>query len=141
MGVVALISLLTEDEETLLGLEKEKEVCEELGIEFVNLPIEDRSLPLTHKDFLGEALGVLQRLKSGGNAAVHCRAGIGRSSLFSAAVLYFHGIFPEESLEIIAAARGFAVPDTDAQKDWIMGLEKWAEGFTDWTLDLSGLPG
>lgn len=57
------------------------------------------------------------RLRSGGHVYIHCRAGIGRSGLVTACLLYrlgFHAVW-----ETLERARGVAVPDTDEQKDWV----------------------
>jgi protein-tyrosine phosphatase len=50
---------------------------------------------------------------------VHCRAGIGRSSLIAGTVLVRFGIPPEEAWRLITAARGFRVPETPEQGEWL----------------------
>jgi protein-tyrosine phosphatase len=55
-----------------------------------------------------------------GNAvAVHCRAGIGRSSLIAACVLVLLGFAPGMAFDLIGKARGVKVPDTEEQRDWV----------------------
>ncbi|MEM6884289.1 MAG: protein-tyrosine phosphatase family protein, partial [Verrucomicrobiota bacterium] len=53
----------------------------------------------------------------------HCRAGIGRSSLCAAALLSHFGISGDESLKLIANARGLSIPDTQEQRDFIIGYD------------------
>ena len=54
------------------------------------------------------------------NTVIHCRAGIGRTSLVTAGVLLQAGFEPDEAFEHIGKARGMAVPDTDEQRDWVV---------------------
>ena len=58
-------------------------------------------------------------LEAGQSVAVHCRQGIGRSSLIAALLLVSAGVDPEAALAQISQARGCAVPDTLGQRDWI----------------------
>lgn len=141
LGFTNIICLLTDDEELLLGLEHQDIICERLGVKFLKLPVEDRSKPLTHKDFLGVALDTFQRLEAGECVAVYSRRGTGRTAIFCSSVLYFYGMYPEESLEVIETARGLCVPDTELQKEWILKLDNWVEGLTDLLIDSRGLPG
>ena len=58
----------------------------------------------------------------GRSIAIHCRAGIGRSSLVAASVLICLGTRPGEALRLIGNARGVPVPATDDQRDWVMAF-------------------
>jgi protein-tyrosine phosphatase len=58
-------------------------------------------------------------LASGKNVAVHCRQGIGRSSLVAASVLIAAGETPEEAFRHVEQARGRPVPDTAEQREWV----------------------
>jgi len=58
-------------------------------------------------------------LLRGQNVAVHCRAGIGRSSLICAAVMVVNGTDPGETWPVLTNARGTIVPDTDEQRRWL----------------------
>jgi protein-tyrosine phosphatase len=61
-------------------------------------------------------------LRTGKAVAVHCRAGIGRSALIAACVLVRSGYDVDGAFDTIAKARGMAVPDTQAQHDWVAAL-------------------
>lgn len=58
------------------------------------------------------------QLEAGKNVAVHCRQGIGRSGLIAAGVLMTSGAGPAEAMQIVSSARGVAVPETLAQRQW-----------------------
>lgn len=51
--------------------------------------------------------------------SVHCRQGIGRSSLVAAGLLIERGLHPDEALRRIEAARHTRVPETREQRSWI----------------------
>jgi protein-tyrosine phosphatase len=61
-------------------------------------------------------------LVEGAAIAVHCRQGIGRSSLVVASVLVASGVGPEEAWRRVSEARGREVPDTAAQRAWLYAL-------------------
>jgi len=118
-GVGVVISLLKRDEIEELGLEREAMLCEENSIAFLSFPIPDRGLPENVDLTLRFAADVAAKGKP---IAIHCRAGIGRSSVMAAAILVTKGIAPATALSAIAKTRGLPVPDTDAQRDWVLNL-------------------
>lgn len=118
-GLDMVASLLTSGEAVELGLEQEKALTQEEGLEFRTFPIPDYGVPSSRADFAG-FLGELHKaLQSGKNVGVHCRQGIGRSSLAVAALLVSAGEEPDEAFRRIAKARGREVPDTDEQRRWV----------------------
>jgi len=120
-GVTDLISHLTEMEIYALGLQDEGDVCTAAGMRFHHYPIGDGGLPSRpeYDFFIDSLVPVLQR---GGFIVVHCRGGIGRSSITAAALLIRLGMAPNEAVKAIAYARGFPIPDTMEQYDFIMSL-------------------
>jgi protein-tyrosine phosphatase len=122
-GVTDLVSHLTEYEVYTLGLTDEEEACAAAGIRFHLYPIEDRGIPEQpgFDLFIGELAAVIER---GGFVVVHCRGGIGRSSVAAAAVLVRLGRAPGDALKSIAQARGLPIPDTMEQYDFVMGLRR-----------------
>ncbi len=58
-------------------------------------------------------------IQQGKKVAVHCRQGIGRSSLISAALLISAGEDIEQALKAITKARGLEVPETAEQRKWL----------------------
>jgi protein-tyrosine phosphatase len=116
-GVGVVLSLLESDEVAELGLQDEASICEQAGIRFLNFPIRDRGVPTdpeAARRIVSEALG------TGLPLAIHCRTGIGRSSLMAALSLAHIGVDPETALTAIASARRLPVPDTDEQREWVL---------------------
>jgi protein-tyrosine phosphatase len=115
-GIDVVVSLLERDEVEDLDLGREASLCAENGIEFLSFPIRDRGLPADEAAFGCFANDLAKTQKA---VAVHCRAGIGRSSLMVATMLIGSGASAEDALAAIAKARGVPVPDTDEQRVWI----------------------
>jgi len=118
-GVDIVLSLLKREEERELDIVEEKSLCEENDLVFRSFPITDRAVPESRSAALELANSMLEELQSGRNVAIHCRAGIGRSSLIAACVLKLNGIDVDEAFDMIESARGFAVPDTPEQLEWV----------------------
>jgi protein-tyrosine phosphatase len=120
-GVDVLVCALPDPERQELGLAGEAQAAERAGLEFVTIPIADRSVPDPDAVVprLRELVG---RLEAGGHVVCHCRFGIGRASLLAAALLVLEGVYPQEAWRRLASARGQRVPDTDEQRRWIASL-------------------
>jgi protein-tyrosine phosphatase len=118
-GIDVIVSALSPPETEELGLLEEAECCRTNGIQFISFPIEDRSVPSSSTSF-SELLDSLKTSLAEGKAVgVHCRAGIGRSSLIAAALLIQNGLSPETAFLTIQEARGCPVPDTLEQRNWV----------------------
>lgn len=118
-GVGLAVSLLERGEVEELALADEARECAARGIEFISFPIADRGVPASMRDARGLIEDISARVRSGVAAAVHCRAGIGRSGLVVACVLLELGVPLGEVFPMIAAARRTSVPDTPEQRDWV----------------------
>lgn len=94
-GIDVIASALTPTETEELGLLEEAECCRTNGIEFLSFPIEDRSVPPSSSSFSELLNSVKSSLGEGKAVGIHCRAGIGRSSLIAAALLIQNGHSPE----------------------------------------------
>jgi protein-tyrosine phosphatase len=120
-GVTDLVSMLTRDEAYELGLSAEAELSAPIGLNYWNYPIRDRGLPHQPEfDVFIDQLAPL--LLAGRFLVIHCRAGIGRSSVTAAALLCRLGVRPTDAIVKISAARGFQIPDTEEQLQFILGL-------------------
>ncbi|MEV6211561.1 protein-tyrosine phosphatase family protein [Kitasatospora sp. NPDC051914] len=126
-GADVLVSALTEDEVDELGLTAEPRLAAAAGLEFVPLPIPDRTVP-DPAAVLPVLRRLAARLREGAHVVVHCRAGIGRSSLLAASLLVLDGTDPGTAWERIEHARGLTVPDTPAQRTWPAGPLRKALG-------------
>jgi protein-tyrosine phosphatase len=122
-GVQLVISLLEMAEVVELGLKHESQLCDATGIEFVSFPIPDRGVPESLRKTAEVAGSIATHVASGRAIAIHCRAGIGRSSLIAACALVCVGFESEPAFALIASARGMSVPDTDEQRLWVKAFE------------------
>jgi hypothetical protein len=118
-GIDIVVSLLEPAEIAELGLGRESGLCQEHGIELISFPIRDRGVPPSAKEAAALARELTARIAAGKAVAVHCRAGIGRSSVIAACVMVSVGAEPRAAFDVIAASRGTKVPDTDEQRDWV----------------------
>ena len=124
-GVDVIVSLLEEAE--IPGLtEAERSLCEEMGVEFFSFPVRDKTVPDSADTIAIIARRLDDRILSGKSVAIHCRAGIGRSTTLAACVLFLLGVDGEIALDMIAAARGLEVPETEAQRQWVLGFSQAA---------------
>ncbi len=121
-GADIVVSLLSDREVSDCGLDGEKEHCRELGIEFRRFPITDHGIPDSADAFL-ELICELHDASSKDRGIVaHCLAGIGRSTMVAASLLVRSGLTLDEALGRISLSRGFQVPDTTDQRDWLRSL-------------------
>ena len=118
-GVDVLVSALTPYETEDMGLLEESECCQNYGLEFLSFPIEDRSVPASFSEFDGLLNSLTDRLRKGKAVGVHCRAGIGRSSMIVACALIRDGLSVDSAFHVIQDARGLSVPDTAEQRQWV----------------------
>ncbi len=118
-GVDVVVSLLEIEEVEELGLQREAELCRATGIQFVSFPISDRGVPKSQREAAELAESVAADVAAGRSVAIHCRAGIGRSSVIAACALIRAGLSADTAFAGIARARGVSVPDTDEQRDWV----------------------
>jgi protein-tyrosine phosphatase len=118
-GIRVVVSTLTADEIADFDLQKEKAICETAGIRLISFPIVDRGVPSSLRATLDLVTDLEARPSAGDNVAVHCRQGIGRSSLMAACVLASGAIDPETAFDRIQASRGCTVPETVEQRQWV----------------------
>jgi protein-tyrosine phosphatase len=129
-GIRTVVSLLEWDEAVELGLDNEEALCHAVGLRFISFPIPDRGVPGSDAGFAGLINSLVERLHAGEPVAVHCRAGIGRSGLVSACVLGALGVATEPAFAMLSRARGVAVPDTEAQAEWVREFMRGRSGTT-----------
>jgi protein-tyrosine phosphatase len=125
-GIATVVCLLDQDEVAELGLREEAELCRRYDIEFISFPIEDRGVPGSTRDAQMLSQRIASTMIDGANVAIHCRAGIGRSGVIAACTLICLGSEAAAALDLISKVRGVRVPDTDAQRDWVVAFEQAA---------------
>lgn len=126
-GIDVVVSLLDPTETDEFGLKQEAALCAASGLEFVAMPVADRGVPTSSDQFARLVARLSESLSGRKAVGVHCRAGIGRSSMLAAALLVACGVTPTEALNRIQAARGCPVPDTPEQRAWIV---RFADSFS-----------
>ena len=118
-GADVLVSMLTPSEATELGLAQEARAARAAGLQFVALPTPDRGVPeIAPLRALVRLLA--DELESSKHVVVHCRMGIGRSSMVAAAVLMARGLPEDDAWAAVGRARGLEVPDTTEQRSWAL---------------------
>jgi protein-tyrosine phosphatase len=119
-GVGMVVSLLTLAELWTSGLVEEGAACHEAGLCFVAFPISDHGVP----PFTAETFAIINELaqeaRTGTHLAIHCWAGIGRSALITACVLVALGMDVQTVLREISRVRGYDVPETEEQVQWVL---------------------
>jgi protein-tyrosine phosphatase len=118
-GVDVLVSMLTGQEAARLGLENEKEVAENAGMTFLSLPIIDHTTPSDAPETYQTIQQIADLNAAGQTVVCHCFAGIGRSATIAACVLVLRGYSATQAMDMLSEARGFAVPETLDQEDWV----------------------
>jgi protein tyrosine/serine phosphatase len=118
-NIRTVVSLLEPQEIAELNIEDEPRLCALRGIQFISFPIRDRGVPISHGALNQLFVPLLPDVKRGLTVAVHCRAGIGRSGLVAGCILVRAGIRYSEIFPALSRARGLAVPDTEAQAEWV----------------------
>jgi protein-tyrosine phosphatase len=127
-GVQVIVSLLSDEEVAELGLTDEERLVNTNGLRFIGFPIDDYDVPASANELRKLLKQLEELLNQGQNVAIHCRAGIGRSSLVAACLLVNQGKDTRDSFQQISSARGVAVPDTVAQREWVGEFARIAAG-------------
>jgi len=117
-GVHIVVSALTLSECVELELMREADACSQAGLEYISVPIEDRSVPESHHAFMVRLEGLAHAISNGAHVVVHCRQGIGRASLIAVGVLCVAGWDEELAWRRVEEARGRPMPDTPEQRSW-----------------------
>jgi protein-tyrosine phosphatase len=122
MGFDTLVCLLTQEEISLLGLEKEKEECASRNIKFIHFPVADFGVPGEMQEMISLAEALNAEISKGKKVIAHCRGGIGRSSLLACALLMQQGITCKEAIALVSKKRDRKVPETAEQEAWLEKL-------------------
>jgi protein-tyrosine phosphatase len=120
-GVSLLVSALELEEMMELELFEEADVAERLGLTYLAAPMPHGGVP-TMATIASVVPQMVDVVKTGRLVAVHCRSGIGRSSLIVGCALASMGTAPDIAWTRVGAARGKQVPDTVEQREWLYGF-------------------
>lgn len=119
-----VVSLLETEEAEDLELTDEAAACCRLGLEFVDIPIPDRSTPALDSSVMTAISSLASRWGSGKSIVIHCRMAYGRAPMIAACILISRGASAGDAIAKVAAARGVPVPETAEQREWIARYEK-----------------
>ncbi|ADN74606.1 dual specificity protein phosphatase [Ferrimonas balearica DSM 9799] len=119
-GVAAVVTTLTEEELTRFGIPTLGQEVEAAGMQWVHLPVQDKSLPDAEFDAAwAEQREMLTALmESGKRVSVHCRGGTGRTGLVAAKLLLDSGADWQETLDRVREARPGAL-EQDSQLGYL----------------------
>jgi protein-tyrosine phosphatase len=118
------VSLLEQQEINELGLRNQQTLCFKHELEYINFPIVDRNIPEKGNKIDSLIDQLYQKIQTGNSVVIHCRMGIGRSSIIAGCILLKAGFKTDQILQKITSARGLKVPDTDQQVQWLKSREK-----------------
>src|SRR5438046_2344204 len=97
-GIDVVVSALTPEENRDFDLTLEQSLSTAQGVEHLCFPIQDRGIPYSFDKTEELARKLEAKLAQGKNVALHCRQGIGRSSLLAASALILGGVEPAQAL-------------------------------------------
>jgi protein-tyrosine phosphatase len=118
-GIDVVVSMLEKFEAVAVGLGMEEAAATHAGLEFINFPIPDHSVPAAATQFAEFVADLEARLAQGRRIGIHCFGCIGRSTVVAASLLIRSGIPAGEAWNQIENSRGCPVPDTLEQLEWV----------------------
>jgi protein-tyrosine phosphatase len=118
-GINAIFSLLTPEENAAFDILTEPAEARNRGMAFLSHPIHDRNVPESESTFQELLVRLEAELGAGRNVVLHCQQGVGRTGLVAACLLLTKGFGPEAAMQMLSAARGRVIPDTETQRQWV----------------------
>jgi len=120
-GYRTVVSMLTDQECQRHGLVDEQSQVLAQGMRFYRFAIRDEvaasdTQMLSFIEQLADEKVLEQKL------LVHCRGGVGRSSMLIALLAARHGITTDSSFALISQARGEQAPESEVQSNWVKQL-------------------
>lgn len=124
-GAAAVVTLVEQEELTLLRVERLGEEVLRRNMLWFHLPIVDVSTPSQEFERQWDVSGneLLALLRNGRDVLVHCRGGLGRAGTIGARLLVELGMTPAAAIRHVRAIRPGAI-ETHAQKQYILDLSR-----------------
>jgi protein-tyrosine phosphatase len=108
-----IVSLVTEEELGILGIDALVEQAEARGIETLRFAIVDQSVPKAPKELVAVVERILAAAGRGETVVIHCWAGLGRTGLVAASCLVARGFAPDEAIATVRRHRARTVENED----------------------------
>ena len=102
----------------------EEEIAKLHGLDYLHFPIQDYNIPTDMSNTLSTTNLLVEKVERGESIFIHCKGGLGRSSLMTSLLLLSCGYEPGRAFTDIGNARGETVPETLQQKQWVEGVWK-----------------
>ncbi len=118
-GIHFVVSLLEPPEIVELNLAQEAYLCQKFSLTFLSHPFPHRGVPASAPDTAALCQTLKSHRQNRKAVAIHCRPVMGRSAVIAACVLKTFGVEAKRAFDLVASARGFMVPDTQEQRDWV----------------------
>lgn len=116
-GIDVVVSMLTETDNSYLGLSAEAELCARNGLKFISFPIEDCGVPDSLDATLRLVTDLNDLLTSDKSIGFHCQGCVGRSPLIASCVLISSGMSAESAFGLVREARGCPILE-GRQAEW-----------------------
>jgi protein-tyrosine phosphatase len=114
-AIDVVVSLLEPQEQHSLGIRGYRRSAKRHGLELIKFPIPDGGVP-EREGLLRLAHELSARIDRGSRIVVHCRGGLGRSGLVTAAVLVRRGVTPARAIEAVRLCRPGAIESREQER-------------------------
>lgn len=119
---VQVVACLLEDHELLsLGIPGYVREVTARGLRLLRLPIRDATTPPAREPVSALLTHLDDAVARGERVAVHCAGGLGRAGTIAGCWLVRNGTRPDVALKILREVRGPGCPETQAQREYILG--------------------
>lgn len=122
-GAEAVLTLMSETELRQNGVEQLPEHCQDQGVDWFHLPIDDDGAPAASFTEAWQQVRakVHHHLDEGHAVAIHCKGGSGRTGLVAGQILVEHGVKVVDAISRVQAVRPKAFQRT-AHQDYIQEI-------------------
>ena len=110
-GAAAVLTLLPSEEIERNGVAELPHICNQLGMKWLHLPIEDDCAPEAPFEDAWQThqANIQQLLDAGKSIAIHCKGGTGRTGMVAARILLARGLALEDVINRVRAVRSKAL--------------------------------
>jgi protein-tyrosine phosphatase len=122
-GVTVLVLLVEDEELARWGDPTIVAQAWEAGVSVERRPVADGTAP-RHVEEMDELLALLERARDGGNAAVACMGGVGRTGMVAACALVAAGWSAAAAIARVRALRHPTAVETHEQIGFVQGYER-----------------